>query len=189
MVEDDGVPSGPSRRPRQVARRHRKFLSFAFGGKAYQYKVLPFGLGLAPRRLQGSRILNYLDVWLILAHSRDLVSYHRDVLLHRILFLGLRKNSKRDVLTPSHLTVSWGFTWIMFRCRPFFKLGYHVSVSTCCRLLGLMATNSTVLLLGLLLMGSFLWWMKHLGIRLTGPVAFASFQYDGIPSFFREGSV
>ncbi len=29
--------------------RHRKFLRFAFGGKAYQYKVLPFGLALAPR--------------------------------------------------------------------------------------------------------------------------------------------
>ncbi len=33
----------------QVVRRHRKFLQFAFGGKAYQYKVLPFGLALAPR--------------------------------------------------------------------------------------------------------------------------------------------
>ncbi len=29
----------------QVVWRHRKFLRFAFGGKAYQYKVLPFGLG------------------------------------------------------------------------------------------------------------------------------------------------
>ncbi len=27
----------------------RKILRFAFGGKAYQYKVLPFGLALAPR--------------------------------------------------------------------------------------------------------------------------------------------
>ncbi len=33
----------------QVIRRHRKFVRFAFGGKAYQYKVLPFGLALAPR--------------------------------------------------------------------------------------------------------------------------------------------
>ncbi len=28
---------------------HRKFLRFAFGGKAYQYQVLPFGLALSPR--------------------------------------------------------------------------------------------------------------------------------------------
>ncbi len=33
----------------QVVQRHRRFLRFAFGGKAYQYKVLPFGLALAPR--------------------------------------------------------------------------------------------------------------------------------------------
>ncbi len=28
---------------------HRKFLRFTFGGKAYQYRVLPFGLALSPR--------------------------------------------------------------------------------------------------------------------------------------------
>ncbi len=61
---------------------HREFLRFAFGGKAYQYRVLPFGLALSPRtftkcvdaalaplRLQGIRILNYIDDWLILAQS------------------------------------------------------------------------------------------------------------------------
>ncbi len=117
-VEDNGIPSGPSQHPTRGARRHSKFLRFAFGGKVYQYKVLLFGLGLAPRtltkcmdaalaplRLQGIRILIYLDVWLIL-DSRELVSYHRDVFLHRILFIGLRKNDKRDVMTL--LTSDWG---------------------------------------------------------------------------------
>ncbi len=33
----------------QVVQRHKMFLRFAFGGKANQYKVLPFGLALAPR--------------------------------------------------------------------------------------------------------------------------------------------
>ncbi len=32
----------------QVAPHHRQFLRFAFEGVAYQYKVLPFGISLAP---------------------------------------------------------------------------------------------------------------------------------------------
>ncbi|KAL1269008.1 hypothetical protein QQF64_031297 [Cirrhinus molitorella] len=70
---------------------HRKFLRFAFGGEAYQYRVLPFGLSLSPRtftkcvdaalaplRLQGIRILNYIDDWLILAQSQQEAIRHRD---------------------------------------------------------------------------------------------------------------
>ncbi|KAL0154785.1 hypothetical protein M9458_049048, partial [Cirrhinus mrigala] len=66
-----------------------KFLSFAFRGEAYQYRVLPFGLALSPRtftkcvdaalvplRLQGIRILNYIDDWLILAESESLAARH-----------------------------------------------------------------------------------------------------------------
>ncbi len=105
----------------QVVQRHRKFLRFAFGGKAYQYKVLPFGLALAPRtftkcmdaalaplRFQGIRVLNYLDDWLILAHSRELVIRHRDIVLRHINSLGLRMNAKKSVLFPSQRTVFLG---------------------------------------------------------------------------------
>ncbi len=105
----------------QVVRRHMKFLRFAFGGKAYQYKVLPFGLALAPRtfmkcmdavlaplRFQGIRMLNYLDDWLFLAHSRELVSRHRDIVLHHICSLGLRMNAKKSFLFPSQQTVFGG---------------------------------------------------------------------------------
>jgi len=69
--------------------QHRKFLKFAFGGQAYQYRVLPFGLGLSPRtftkcmdaalaplRLQGIHILNYIDDWLILAQSVEMAVQH-----------------------------------------------------------------------------------------------------------------
>ncbi len=119
----------------QVVQRHRKFLRFAFGGKAYQYKVLPFGLALAPRtfmkcmdaalaplRFQGIHVLNYLDDWLILAHSKELVSRHRDIVLRHIHSLGLRMNAKKSVLFPSQRPCFWGFTWIPFRCRPVWLL-------------------------------------------------------------------
>ncbi len=162
----------------QVVRRHRKFLRFAFGGKDYQYKVLPFSLALAPRmftkcmdaaltplRLQGIRVLNYLEDGLILAHSMELVSYHRDIVLRHIRALGLRTNTKKSVLTPSQQTVLLGVHLDSVQmhahlpparissfnaCLARFKLGHHVSVSTCRRLLELMAATSPVLPQGLL---------------------------------------
>ncbi len=181
----------------QVVHRHRRFLRFAFGGKAYQYKVLPFGLALAPRtftkcmdaalaplRLQGIRVLNYLDDWLILAHSRELVSRHRDIILGHIHSLGLRMNAKKSVLLPSQRTVFLGVRLdsvqmqarlaparipVFTACLARFKLGHHVSVGTCRRLLGLMAAASPVLPLGLLHMRPFLWWMKELRLHPTVP--------------------
>ncbi|KAI2666668.1 enzymatic polyprotein [Labeo rohita] len=90
------------------------FGSFAFEGRAYQYKVLPFGLSLspgvftkvaeaalAPLREMGIRILNYLDDWLILAHSWDLVCIHRDMVLNHLAQLGLRVNWEKSKLSPA----------------------------------------------------------------------------------------
>ncbi|KAI2646434.1 Gag-Pro-Pol polyprotein [Labeo rohita] len=85
---------------------------FAFEGRAFQYKVLPFGLSLLPRvftkvaeaalaplREVGIRIL-YLDDWLILAHSWDLVCAHRDVVLNHLVQLGLQVNWEKSKLSP-----------------------------------------------------------------------------------------
>ncbi len=93
--------------------RHRPFLRFAFEGRAYQYKVLPFGLSLSPRvftkvaeaalvplREQGVRILNYLDDWLILAQSRDQLCEHRDMVLSHLSQLGLQVNWEKSKLSP-----------------------------------------------------------------------------------------
>ncbi len=93
--------------------RHRPFLRFAFEGRAYQYKALPFGLSLSPRvftkvveaalvplREAGIRILNYLDDWLILAQSRALLCEHRDMVLSHLSRLGLQVNREKSKLSP-----------------------------------------------------------------------------------------
>ncbi len=93
--------------------QHRPFLQFEFEGRAYQYKVLPFGLSLSPRvftkvaeaaiislRERGVRILTYLDDWLILAQSRDQLSEHRDMVLCHLSLLGFRVNWEKSKLSP-----------------------------------------------------------------------------------------
>ncbi len=93
--------------------RHRPFLWFAFEGRAWQYRVLPFGFSLSPRvftkvaegtlaplREVGIRILNYLDDWLILAQSREQLCGHRDLVLRHLSQLGLRVNWEKSKLSP-----------------------------------------------------------------------------------------
>ncbi|KAL0152613.1 hypothetical protein M9458_052336 [Cirrhinus mrigala] len=93
--------------------RHRPFLRFAFEGRVFQYKVLPFGLALSPvvftKLAEGAlappwelgiRILNYLDDWLIIAHSRDLLCAHRDRVLRHLSLLGLQVNWEKSKLSP-----------------------------------------------------------------------------------------
>ncbi len=80
---------------------HRRFLRFAFGGKAYQYRVLPFGLALSPRtftkcvdatlvplRLQGIHIMNYSEqcaLSLYIAPAQRRVKSNTPTSLHRLL--------------------------------------------------------------------------------------------------------
>ncbi len=93
--------------------RPRPFLRFAFEGRAYQYKVLPFGLSLSPRvftkvteaalvplRERGVRILNYLDDWLILSQSRKRLCAHRDLVLKHLSLLGFLVNWEQSKLVP-----------------------------------------------------------------------------------------
>ncbi len=83
----------------RILPNHRKFLRFAFGGRAYQYWVLPFGLVLG-LRLQGIRLMNYIGDWLILAQSHQLAVWNRDVVLAHMKEMGLRLNAKKSVLSP-----------------------------------------------------------------------------------------
>ncbi len=103
----------------QVAPHHRRFLRFAFEGVAYQYKVLLFGLSLAPHTLMrcmdpslsplgqmGIRILNYLNDWLILAQSDAVSTSHKTLLLSHLCCLGIRVNFAKNILSPSQRVLS-----------------------------------------------------------------------------------
>ncbi len=159
---------------------HRKFLRFAFRGKAYQYRVLPFGLALSPRtftkcvdanlatlRLQGIGILNYINDWLIIAQSEQMAVRHRDVVLSHIKLLGLRLNAKESVLSPLHRTTYLGMVWhstTMQACLSPARIesiltvvrrvreGLSFTVKQLKKLLGLMAAVSNVIPFGLLYM-------------------------------------
>ncbi|KAL0161742.1 hypothetical protein M9458_045467, partial [Cirrhinus mrigala] len=71
----------------------------------FAYKVLPFGLRggcpVPPKSwLTGIRILNYLDDWLLIAHSRDLLCEQRDLVLWHLSHLGLQVNREKSKLSP-----------------------------------------------------------------------------------------
>ncbi len=162
----------------QIAPHHRRFLRFVFEGAAYQYKVLPFGLSLAPRtftrcmdvalsplRQMGIRILNYLDDWLILAQLQAVLTSHRSLLLSHLDCLGLRVNFVKNVLSPSQrvsflgtvidsvqmtATVSAEQATSIQRHAASFKGGTARPLKTFQKTLGLMAEALLVLRLGLL---------------------------------------
>ncbi|XDV51917.1 hypothetical protein PO909_020709 [Leuciscus waleckii] len=171
-----------------------------------EVRFLPFGLALSPRtftkcmdavlaplRLQGIRVLNYIDDWLILARSREMAVRHRDVVLAHIRCLGLRLNTKKSVLTPSHLKnisklrhmrttflgVVWDSTTMRAQMSPArvesiqamvsrAKLGHNLTVKQFQRLLGLMAAASNVIPFGLLHMRPLQWWLRAKGFSPRG---------------------
>ncbi|KAL0169213.1 hypothetical protein M9458_033809, partial [Cirrhinus mrigala] len=167
--------------------RHRPFLWFAFEGRAYQYKVLPFGLSLSPRvftkvaeaalsplREMGICILDYLDDWLILAHSWDLVCAHRDMVLKHLAQLGLRVNWEKSKLSPTQRISFLGVeldsvsmsarlsperAQSVLRCVATLRCGSAVPLKQVQRLLGHMASSAAVTPLGLMHMRPLQHWL------------------------------
>ena len=97
-----------------IASHHRKFLRFAFQGRHYQFRVLPFGLSLSPRvftrvvaaalaplQAQGVKVLPYLEDWLVCAPSRPQVAQDTVRLLSHVARLGLRVNTEKSCLDPA----------------------------------------------------------------------------------------
>ena len=113
--------------------RCRRFLRFTWQGKTYQFKVLPFGLSLAPwvftkivmalassLHMDGIRIHVYLDDWLILAQQQALCRRHTHLVLQKAKELGFRVNEGKSDLEPSQVFVFLGvrFCTISMRVSP-----------------------------------------------------------------------
>ncbi len=138
---------------------------------------------LAPLRLQGICILNYIDDLLILAQSEQMAVRHRDVVLAHMEVLGLRLNAKKSVLSPAqrttYLGVVWDLTTMQAHMSPAWidsiltevarvREGQSLTVKHFQRLLGLMAAASNVIPLGQLYMRLLEWWLKTREFSLSG---------------------
>ncbi|KAI2652706.1 ORF V: Enzymatic polyprotein [Labeo rohita] len=205
--------------------RHRPFLWFAFEGRAYQYKVLPFGLSLSPHVFtkaaegalnplwrKGIRILNYLDDWLIMAHSQDQLCEHRDLVLQHLSHLGLRVNREKSKLSPVQRISFLGMeldsvnmtacltnerTQSVLNCLKSFRHKTAVPLKTFQRLLGHTAAAAAVTPLGLLHMRPLQRWLHdrvprwawHRGTLRIGvsPQCRRLFSPWSDPAFLRAG--
>ncbi len=121
----------------QIVKRHRKLLRFIFEGNAYntvfsrldwhcQTFTKCMNAALASLRLQGIRILNYLDDWLILARSRNQTRRYRDLVLDNLLTLGLRTNEPTKECSAASPASN------IFRGRHGFSHDAGTSVSRTC---------------------------------------------------------
>ncbi|KAL0165937.1 hypothetical protein M9458_037781, partial [Cirrhinus mrigala] len=134
-------------------------------GKAYQYRVLPFGLALSPRTFTKcvvaalAPLLSYIDDWLILAQSEQMATEHQE--------------------KTTYLGVVWDSTTMQARLSPAriesiltavarAKEGRSLTVKQFQQLLGLMAAASNVIPFGLLYMRPLQWWLRTKGFSPRG---------------------
>lgn len=175
-----------------VAPRHRQFLRFAFEGQAYQFRVLPFGLSLAPRtftrcvaaalaplQARGLRILPYLDDWLVCAPTQERARNDTSLLLQHVSQLGLTVNFAKSSLIPSQQVTFIGIvinsltmsaTPSPERVDDVVRLVSHVrqrrrlSFGLLLQMMGKMTAMSSVVPLGLLYLRPLQIWISSLNL-------------------------
>jgi hypothetical protein len=146
---------------------HRPFLRFAFQGKVYQFRVLPFGLSSAPRvfthvleplvkvlHTRGIQFIPYLDDCLVLANSVEVLQNHLNQSLQVLQSAGFLINQRKSHLVPTQDLVFLGMrirTDLGLVFLPEDKISMlkrqvslilnstQVTAKECLRLLGLMA--------------------------------------------------
>lgn len=104
-----------------IHRRSRRYLRFAFDGKIYQFRALPFGLSVSPYvftrvlksvlshvRSLGIRVHAYLDDWLQPSASQALSWSHSRRLLSIVLDLGFLPNWDKSDLIPTQSFIFLG---------------------------------------------------------------------------------
>ena len=123
----------------------RSYLRFVVGGRTYQFRVLCFGLTIAPQvftRIMapvsaillkyGVRMLRYLEDWLILASSEIACLESRDRLLTICTELGIQVNLTKSSLVPTQSLVYLGME---IRSLPFIARPTPVRFSNLLRLI------------------------------------------------------
>ena len=106
-----------------VHKSSQKWLRFAVGHSHYQFRVLPFGLSTAPRtftqvvkvvaeylRRKGKSIFVYLDDWLLVAPSPQLLQSFLAEVIHLVQSLGFIVNMDKSSLVPSQSPLFLGAT-------------------------------------------------------------------------------
>ena len=105
-----------------IAQEHRKYLRFAWKGRYYQFRSLPFGLASAPRtftkllcpvaaemRSRGIRIIIYLDDILVLASSKSQLTEDLASVARQLEELGFTLNRKKCIWSPTQIIEFLGF--------------------------------------------------------------------------------
>ena len=158
-----------------IAPHHRQFLRFAYQGRAYQFKVMPFSRSLAPRiftrcvaaalapiQARGLTVLPYLDDWLLVSPTAEQAVRDTAVLLGHV---DLTVNYSKSSLTPSQKVDYLGMTLDSQVMRAFlsqkrvknilqligcFQKGRVLRYGLFLKLLGMLTAASMVIPLGLL---------------------------------------
>ena len=107
-----------------VHQAHRKYLSFVWNGRMYQFQVLCFGVTNAPFTFhnlgkavrdhllsKGVRMIIYLDDILVLAQSFSQCISHAQLVVDTFVRLGFFIKTKKCILTPSKHFYFLGYLW------------------------------------------------------------------------------